>query len=100
MYDMRPDSAGDILRYARHRQLMGENPVYIICGRSGPTGKTWLWNELRKRGHNAIEISESIWDFVEYPDTENHVRAAGTSSDGTPLVIIVLNKPLDETWKL
>lgn len=100
MYDMKPERANDILQYARHRELMGDDPIYIICGKSGPTGKTWIWNELKKRGYNAIEISEGIGGFVEYPDNKNHMRAGGIGFlGGRPLVIIVLNKPLDEAWK-
>lgn len=99
MYDMKPKSAKHILSYAKNRHLMGEDPMYIICGRNGPTGKTWLWNELRKDGHNVIEITEGLGGFVDYRDDENHMRDAGFSFlTNSGLVIIVLNKPLDRSW--
>ena len=47
--------------------------TYIILGRPGKTGKTWLCNELRAHGFNAFEISEDVIDFVRYKDEENHV---------------------------
>lgn len=67
-----------------------ERKTYIILGRSGPTGKTWLWNELRKRGLNAIEISEQVYRFLDYNDNGNHCIES-TFGDTE---IIVLNKPL------
>lgn len=100
MYDRKPKSARGILRYAAQRALMGENPTYVICGKNGPTGKTWLTSELCKAGHRAFEITEGLGGFVDYRDNENHMRDAGFSfMDMAGLVIIVLNKPLDETWK-
>lgn len=101
MYDRKPKSAREVLRYAAQRALMGENPVYIVCGKNGPTGKTWLTSELCKAGHKAIEITEGLGGFVDYRDNENHMRDAGFSfMDFTGVVTIVLNKPLDEQWKL
>lgn len=46
--------------------------TYVILGKSGPTGKTWLYNELRYRHLNAIEISEQIHGLVQYNDDHNH----------------------------
>lgn len=99
MYDRTPKCAREVLRYAAHRAAMGEKPTYIVCGKPGPTGKTWLWNELRKAGHDAIELSEGLGRFVDYRDNENHMCDCGLSAvNSFGLVIIVLNKPLDDAW--
>lgn len=88
-------TARQVLQIAEQKASMGEKPLYIICGESGPTGKTWLWNELRKEGHNAIEITEAIRPFVVYHDDENYMYEARLGQ-----IIIVLNKPLRGAWKL
>lgn len=95
MYDRKPKSARDILKFAETVAMLGVKPTYIVCGKIGPTGKTWLCNELRKAGHTAIEISEGLVNFVNYCDDENHMRRFGFDQ-----VMIVLNKPLSERWKL
>ena len=78
----------DVLRFAGSR---GDRSwTYIILGRSGPTGKTFLCNMLKKNGYNAIEISEDIWDLVKFYDEENHYRIDYLKKQMT----IVLNKPL------
>lgn len=95
MYEREPKSAREVLSYAAHARLRGATPTYIICGKNGPTGKTWLCDELKRLGHNAIEVSGGLNDLVDYRDNENHLR-----NDGFGLVLIVLNKPLDYRWKL
>jgi hypothetical protein len=65
-----------------------EEYTYIIMGRVGPTGKTWLCNELRRNGHNAIEITNQIYDIVDYHDEHNYFRRDVVNKQ----VIIVLNK--------
>lgn len=86
--------AKEVLLHADLRASMGEKRTYIICGRTGPTGKTWLWNELRRAGHNAIEISEGLNGFVDYHDNKNHMLECCFGC-----IIVILNKPLDEAWK-
>lgn len=50
-----------------------ETNTYIILGKSGPTGKTWLWNKLRECGFNAFEITEDILrSNVTFEDDRNH----------------------------
>lgn len=44
----------------------------VILGKPGPTGKTSLYNKLKEKGYNVIEISEDISDFVNYNDDKNH----------------------------
>ena len=69
--------------------------TYIIMGRVGPTGKTWLCNKLRERGYSAFELTENTVDLVEYTSTDNHYRVEND------LAIIVLNRilPWFETVK-
>lgn len=46
--------------------------TYIILGRSGPTGKTRLLKRLLDREFKAFEITESIFDVIDYTDANNH----------------------------
>lgn len=66
-------------------------PTIIITGRPGPTGKTWLREELRAMGYNAFEISENLYMFVEYSDDKNHV----TYDTRDNVIVVVLNKRLE-----
>lgn len=88
MYIVPVTSAAEILRFAASRQE--ENWTYIIMGRPGPTGKTYTWDLLRKNGYNAIEISEDIFNLVEYRDDKNHFLV----NDNAKRAIIVRNKIL------
>jgi hypothetical protein len=68
--------------------------TYIILGKSGTTGKTWLWNGLRLHGFNAIELSECITVdlctalMVQYIDDNNHFFIDKLNKQ----VVIVLNR--------
>lgn len=64
--------------------------TYIICGRSGPTGKTWLKKALKDFGYNVIELSEDLINLVEYNDDKNHFIVNGMENS----VLIILNKPI------
>lgn len=78
----------DILRFAG---FQGDREwVYIITGKSGPTGKTFLYEQLKKNGYNAIEISEDMVGLVIYQDTENHYFV----DHAKKTLLIVLNKPI------
>lgn len=44
----------------------------IVMGRVGPTGKSYLTEQLRSAGYDAVEISEMTAGLVDYPDFENH----------------------------
>lgn len=63
---------------------------YIIMGRPGPTGKTWLTHKLKEHGYNAVELSEFLCELLRYDDDKNHIRFDTLNNT----VIIVLNKPL------
>ena len=71
---------------------MYKQHFYVILGRSGPTGKTWLATKLKEFGYNAIELSEGIGELVQYNDDRNHIRF--DPIDKT--VIIVLNELVRE----
>lgn len=62
--------------------------TYVILGKSGPTGKTWLCHKLKTYGFNAIEISEDVLPLIEYNDDKNHIALNGVYKT----VVIVLNK--------
>lgn len=75
----------DILRFAGSR---GDRSwTYIVTGRPGPTGKTYTWDLLRRNGYHAIEISEDIFNLVEYKDDKNHFLV----NDAAKYAIIVRN---------
>lgn len=96
MYDMHFERASDILRYAERRAMLYGKATFVICGKGGPTGKSWLCNELKKAGHVAIEISEGINRFVSYDDDRNHACELGFNQT----IVIVLNKRIDDLWKM
>ena len=61
--------------------------TYIILGNTGPTGKTWICNGLRLHGFTAFEITEGIFNLVDYRDNKNHYIV----DDVNKQVLIVLN---------
>lgn len=62
--------------------------TYVVLGRPGPTGKTWLCLGLKHYGYNVVEISEHIYDLVDYYGSMNHYR------DHDDVVVVVLNRLL------
>lgn len=64
------------------------NPTYIIMGRTGPTGKSWLCHELNAAGRLAFEIAEETCCLVEYMDDRNRVIA------NTDHIVVILNETL------
>ena len=67
---------------------------YIIMGRPGPTGKTYLYNRLLELGYTVAEIGEglTIFGIVEYRDGKNHYIIDESNGVG----IIILNEILEE----
>ena len=63
--------------------------TYIILGRPGPTGKTWVQKKLTDLGYIAIEISEgtALSDSIEYKDDRNHVVDLPTG-----ITVVILNQ--------
>ena len=64
--------------------------TFIVLGRPGPTGKTWLTTGLQIEGFNAFEISEAVGCFVEYLDNKNHIIENHISKS----ITIILNQRL------
>lgn len=62
----------------------------VILGKNGPTGKTWLWNQMKSKGFNVIEISEPLLRLVNYTDDRNHVLV----NDFHKVILIALNHSL------
>jgi hypothetical protein len=66
----------------------GYDYTYVILGKGGPTGKTWLTNGLTQLGYRAIELSEYMYDDVEYIRDRNSFRII----EDQKCVVIILNK--------
>ncbi len=66
--------------------------TYIVLGKPGPTGKTWLVDRLRSRGLTAMEIIPELNLLVEYRDDRNHVFLDHENHQ----VLIVLNQPISK----
>ena len=71
---------------------MYQDYTFVIMGRSGPTGKTWLYNQLRNHGFNAFEISEHIYDKVDYHDNDNYYIPDHPYKQ----IVIILNRDLQK----
>lgn len=83
-----------ILRYIETRpEHADKTKTYIILGRIGATGKTWLCDQLKARGYNAMEITEQIYDQVVFCSSVNEY------SEHEDLVVIVLNSSLHRSAK-
>jgi hypothetical protein len=71
--------------------LLEDTPwTFVIIGRNGPTGKSWLCRGLQNRGFTAVELTESICQLVDYRDSHNHVIADYCNKT----IVIVLNRSL------
>lgn len=68
-----------------------EEYTYIILGKPGPNGKTWLCDRLKSRGFKAIEISEDVIKYVAYYERPGN---SVTFDDFDKHVTIILNEPL------
>ena len=77
------------------RMGLNESLTYIIAGRTGPTGKSWLRRKLDERGYKAFEISESLTLFriVEFTDEKNHM----IFDPFNEAVLIILNERLEDS---
>lgn len=66
--------------------------TFIVIGKVGHTGKTWTTIGLRKYGFNALELSESIYNLVDYRDRKNHV----IEDEFERTITIILNETLED----
>lgn len=81
----------EIIEHFCHMDAKKEN-TYIIMGRTGPTGKTWLCNTLKKFGFKAFDLSGYVNYSIEYYGNFNYILRDCYDK----ITIIVLNKPLRE----
>ena len=70
--------------------------TYIILGKCGPTGKTWLTRQLQDIGLNAVEITDYLLGAFVRIDTDNKHNYFITD-DYKNVVTIVLNSPIE--WR-
>lgn len=80
----------ELLRKIIRDPSISRDYTYVVLGKGGPTGKTWLTSALSQGGYRAIEISERITGLVDYLDSDNHCMVDHFHKT----VIIVLNRPL------
>lgn len=67
--------------------------TFIILGKPGPTGKTWLCNKLKKHGLNAIELTETLLDYIDYTGHQSSMNDYYEDHDNK-YVVIILNRPI------
>lgn len=89
----------DILKYIiRHNKVNRVTYSIIITGRVGPTGKTWLCNELVKLDYRAVESTEFTMAQLLKDDGINHVIV----DEEAKHVTVVLNEILpmyEDKWR-
>lgn len=84
-------SPSGILRHITHSRLLNDGHyTYLITGKVGPTGKTWLHKQLTDRGYSSIEIPQEIYQWSNFHDDKNHFIV----DDSRNAVLIVLNRRL------
>lgn len=49
-------------------QMYPKDYTYIVLGKIGPTGKTWLTNALIDNGYKAFDLTESLYKLIDYPE--------------------------------
>lgn len=80
-------TATDIYREIVGSQVLKDYTV-IIAGKTGPTGKTTLCKLLINAGVRAIEISESLNNYVDYTIRNNQNDMIINEENETVLVIL------------
>lgn len=70
--------------------------AFIILGRPGPTGKTWLCEHLRALCLRAYDLSESVCYQVNYIGDRNYYVTDLSKHQ----ITIILNMPIDRQKKL
>lgn len=72
-------------------ELYPKDYIYIIDGKSGPTGKTWLTEKLLSKGYLAIDKTNRISYNKLIDDNENSMDC----NSNIKIVFITLNKLLN-----
>lgn len=74
-----------------------EDYLFLVLGKPGPTGKTYLTQRLKEHGYQVAELSEELAPFLN-ADKFNHVII----DDLEKQVVIILNRDLPKQlwWKV
>lgn len=64
--------------------------IFVILGKPGPSGKTWLCNQLRGLGYTVYELTHGVHNFIDFTDEKNHYVVDHIEKQ----VIIILNESL------
>jgi hypothetical protein len=88
MDDLKNNTNESILHHIKHSWKLKDGYTFIITGKIGPTGKSWLKRALIAQGYRAIEITGSLYSLVEYTDNKNHFIV----DEYEKTVLIVLNR--------
>lgn len=85
-------SEGIYHRIISSNKIRPDDYVCIVFGKPGPTGKSWITEQLNSMGYTAVEISEPllIHGLVSFNDSDNHLII----DDFRKSIVIVLNKIL------
>lgn len=83
------DILSDIF-HGTHRRNPTEM-TYLVMGRGGPTGKTWLVDQLTNAGYRAIDIAEGAFEFIISRQTKGNYMKIDTKNK---IVYISLNEPV------
>lgn len=97
MRNFRKATPYDILRrFAANDKFVSEGYLFLILGKPGATGKTYLTQKLKEQGCQVAELSEELAPFLK-SDNFNHVIV----DDLEKQVVIILNRDLPKQlwWK-
>ena len=97
MKNFRKATPFEILRhFTGNGKFTGSDYLFLILGKPGPTGKTYLAQELKKRDYRVAEVSEELAPFLN-ADRFNHVII----DDLEKQVVVILNRDLPKQlwWK-
>jgi hypothetical protein len=91
MNNFRRSTPYDILRHftETNQRDFKTDYLYLILGKPGPTGKTWLTQKLKEHGCQVAELSEELAPFLN-ADKFNHVIVDELEKQ----VVIILNRDL------
>lgn len=97
MRNFRRATPYDILRhFTSNDKFINSDYLFLVLGKPGPTGKTWLTQKLKEHGYQVAELSEELAPFLN-ADKYNHVIVDELEKQ----VVIILNRslPTQLWWK-
>ena len=99
MRNFRRATPYDIFRhFTSNDKFTSGDYLFLVLGKPGPTGKTWLTQKLKERRCQVAELSEELMPFLSYKDNFNHIIV----DDLEKQVVIILNRPLPKQlwWRV